>query len=152
MACRLTGAKPLSESMLEYQWVPWKKNFLSNLKIFYSRYCVWNAFCKVLSILSRSQCVNRCHWFPDVAYHRTLHGVSNRYTPCLDGTLAQEWILVGIVAVAEDCALHCSRDIACQGIKLPINTTEHIYCWIMMWVSRKQFLRYTFITQRYYIP
>ena len=127
--------------MLEYQLVNVKKqlNFNKNLKDFIQENAFENVFCKV-SILSRSQCVNRCHWFPDVAYHRTHHGVSNRYTPCLDGTFAQEWSSVGIVDVAEDCASHCSKTIACQGIKLPINTTGHIDCWIMMWVSRKTIL------------
>ena len=44
MACRLFGAKPLSEPMLEYcQLDPWEQTsvkFYSNLKHFHSRKCI----------------------------------------------------------------------------------------------------------------
>ena len=61
MACRLVGAKPLSEPMLEYfNWTPRNKlqwNFNRNSDIFIqekpSKTVVW----KMLAILSRSQCV-----------------------------------------------------------------------------------------------
>ena len=82
-----------------------------------------------------SATVNLCHWLPDVAYHRIYHDVSNRYTPYLDGQIGQEWIFVGIVDIVEDCALHCSKNMACNGIKLPVDTTDDIFCWIKMWLS-----------------
>ena len=56
MACRLVGAKPLSETVLKYcQLGPWKQTpvkFWSKFKHFHSRKCIFAV------ILSQSRCVN----------------------------------------------------------------------------------------------
>ena len=62
MVCRLDGAKPLSEPMLEYCWtlrnkLQWKFNRNSN--IFIQENALENVVCEMASILSRPQCVNR---------------------------------------------------------------------------------------------
>ena len=63
MACRLVGAKPLSEPMLEYcQLDPWDKlqrNFNQNSYIFIQESAFENVVWKMAAIFSRPQCVNQ---------------------------------------------------------------------------------------------
>ena len=63
MACRLDGAKPLSEPLLEYcslgnklQW-----NINRNSYIFIHENALENVVCKMASILSRPQCVHHVY-------------------------------------------------------------------------------------------
>ena len=63
MACRLAGAKPLSEPMLEYcQLGPYKQNsvkFLSKFRHFHSRKCIWK--CRLRNgshFVSASMCLD----------------------------------------------------------------------------------------------
>ena len=62
MACRLIGAKPLSETMLDIvNWIladifQWKFN--QNTIIFIDENARQNVVCEMASILSRRQCVN----------------------------------------------------------------------------------------------
>ena len=62
MACRLAGAKPLSEPMLEYCWLePWRQiqwNLHQNLYIFIQENAFENVVGKMAAMLSRPQCVN----------------------------------------------------------------------------------------------
>ena len=62
MACRLAGAKPLSESMLEYcQLDPWEQNFTENLVEIYIFSLkkmhlkmspgIWRPFCLIFNVL-----------------------------------------------------------------------------------------------------
>ena len=64
MACRLVGAKPLFEPMLEYCSNLWNKiqwNLNRNLNIFIHENAFEIVVCEMPSILSRPQCVNiRC--------------------------------------------------------------------------------------------
>ena len=61
MACRLIGAKPLSEPMLEYCWLdPWNKlqwNFNRNSESFIQENVFESVVCEMAAILSRPQCV-----------------------------------------------------------------------------------------------
>ena len=61
MACRLIGAKPLSEPMLEYcLFGPWGTNLLifnRNSYIFIQENVFKNVVCETAAILSRPQCV-----------------------------------------------------------------------------------------------
>ena len=95
MACRLVGAKPLSQPMLEYcQLDPWEQTsmkFQSQFIHFYSRKCIWkcrnfnrnsyifiqeNAFenvvCKMELILSRPQWVKHHTVYP-LNYYGFVH-------------------------------------------------------------------------------
>ena len=62
MACRLIGAKPLSEPMLDYcqldpcEHIQWKFN--QNTTTFFEENARENVVCEMASILSRPQCVN----------------------------------------------------------------------------------------------
>ena len=59
MACRLTGAKPLSEPMLDY-WLPRNKlqwNLNLNSDIFSQENAIESVVCETAAILSRPQCV-----------------------------------------------------------------------------------------------
>ena len=62
MACRLAGAKPLFEPMLQYsQLAPRNKlqlNFDKNSNIFVQENAFESVVCEVAAILSRPQCVN----------------------------------------------------------------------------------------------
>ena len=62
MACRLAGAKPLSEPILEYcQLDPWEQTsvkYQSKFIHFHSRKCIWNVVWKMAAILPRPQWVN----------------------------------------------------------------------------------------------
>ena len=61
MACRLTGAKPLSEPKLEYcQLDPseqYSVKYQSKFIHFHSRKCIWNVVWKLATILPRPQWV-----------------------------------------------------------------------------------------------
>ena len=61
MACRLVGAKPVSESMLQYHWLDLRNklqwNFNRNLYIFIQENAYENVG-KKLAILTRPQFVN----------------------------------------------------------------------------------------------
>ena len=62
MACRLFGAKPISESMLPYCQLGRKKHISVKIhlkfKTFYSSNALKNAVCEIATILSQHQCVN----------------------------------------------------------------------------------------------
>ena len=62
MACRLVGAKPLSEPMLEYSnWTlknKLQRNLYRNSNIFIQENAFQNVVWKMAAILSRPQCVN----------------------------------------------------------------------------------------------
>ena len=62
MACRLVGAKPLSEPMLEYYWLDRRNtlqlDFNQNSNIFIQENAFESVVCKMAAILSRPQCVN----------------------------------------------------------------------------------------------
>ena len=64
MACRLVGAKPLSEPMLEYcQFHHWEQTSVkckSKFNMSHWRKCIKNVVCEMAAILSRPQCVNPC--------------------------------------------------------------------------------------------
>ena len=58
MACRLVGAKPLSESVLEYCLLDiCEQNFNLNSNVFIQENAFENIVCKMSAILSRRQCV-----------------------------------------------------------------------------------------------
>ena len=63
MACRLFGAKPLSEPMLPCCQLDHEDHisvkFYSNSKVLIHENAVENVVCKMAAIVSRSQCVNR---------------------------------------------------------------------------------------------
>ena len=70
MACRLDGAQPLSEPMLEYcyivNWTLWNKfqwNFNRNSNIFIQENAFENIVCEMSAILSRPQCVKALLYF-----------------------------------------------------------------------------------------
>ena len=60
MDCRLVGAKPLSETMLEYwqldklQW-----SFNRNSDIFFQENALESVICEMAAILSQPQCVKK---------------------------------------------------------------------------------------------
>ena len=64
MACRLDGAKPLSEQIMEYCSLDHKEQtfkseiFIKNLYIFIQENAFVNVIWKMATILSRPQCVN----------------------------------------------------------------------------------------------
>ena len=63
MACRLAGARPLSQPTLEHCWTLGYKlrwNLNRNWYIFIQENAFENVVCKVPGILSRPQCVNNC--------------------------------------------------------------------------------------------
>ena len=66
MACRLDGAKPLSEPLLEYCWLdPWEQTsvkFQSQFKHFHSRKCIWKCCLRNGVHLSRPQYVKDRNW------------------------------------------------------------------------------------------
>ena len=61
MACRLDGAKPLSETMLDYCYLnPYEQTsvkFQSEFKHFIHENALENVVCEIASILSRPQCI-----------------------------------------------------------------------------------------------
>ena len=62
MACRLDGAKPFSEPMLEYNWLDlWEQtsNINRNLYIFIQENGCEDVVWKMAPILSRSRCINK---------------------------------------------------------------------------------------------
>ena len=72
MACRLVGANPLSELVLEYCWLdPRNKlqwNFNRNSNIFIQENALENVVCEMAPILSWPQCVNSS--WPSATYMR----------------------------------------------------------------------------------
>ena len=70
MACRLVGAKPLSEPMLEYCYLdPWEQTSVKsyrNLNIFIQENACENVVWKMAAILSRPQCVK-----PPLIWHHS---------------------------------------------------------------------------------
>ena len=76
MACRLVGAKPLSEPLLNI--VNWtlrnifQRNFTQNSNIFIQENTLENVVCEMAAILSRPQCVIVLHYRPFVLriHHR----------------------------------------------------------------------------------
>ena len=72
MACRLIGAKPLSEPVVEYLLIGTLGTNVSEILIekftcFHSRNAFENVVSKMAAILSRPQCVKRLYVF-----HQTL--------------------------------------------------------------------------------
>ena len=53
MACRLVGARPLSEPMLEYCWLDFNQNF----NIFIEENAFESVVCEMVATLSRPKCV-----------------------------------------------------------------------------------------------
>ena len=78
MACRLDGAKPLSEPMLEYfNWTLWNKfqwNFNRNSNIFIHENEFESVVCEMAAILSRPQCVKQhiITWISGDPVHPTI--------------------------------------------------------------------------------
>ena len=70
MACRLDGAKPLSEPMPEYclfdLWNKFQWNFSRNSNIFFQKNALENVVCVIASISSRPQ------WVKDVLPHSLI--------------------------------------------------------------------------------
>ena len=60
MVCRLTGAKSLSEPMLEYSWLdPWEQiSVIIFVIIFIQENTFETVVWKMAAVLSRPQCVN----------------------------------------------------------------------------------------------
>ena len=61
MTCRLAGAKPLSEPLLEYGWLdPWEQTSVKSQSMFYifiQENAFENVVRKLSAVLSRPQCV-----------------------------------------------------------------------------------------------
>ena len=62
MACCLVGAKPLSETMLEYCQLDFRNklqwNFNRNSDIFFQENAIESVVCEMAAILARPVCVN----------------------------------------------------------------------------------------------
>ena len=101
------STKPLSEPQLPYcQLVPRVhisvKSYLK-IKSFHSTKCIWNAFCKMVAILSQPQCVKllwfACNWWSLVGF-KTAYEILNLRA-------------LKISTLCKDCFFQCMGEIFC---------------------------------------
>ena len=97
MACRLAGAKPLSESMLDFFFVnqttgnKFQRNLNQNSYIFIQENAFENVW-KMAAILSRTQCVNLL-WLSDaIWWHRSGSQVMACCLMAASHNLSQCWM------------------------------------------------------------
>ena len=108
MACRLVGAKPLSEPMLEIcQLDPWDKIFTSSFRKIYLKMssAKWRPFCLGLNVLmlltKAATSLRTCSAIASLThihvYQNHMEWSSGMYTDVMMGTLASQIIGLTIV-------------------------------------------------------